>query len=136
MVTWSPNEARRRQTTIEAACRVAMRMFKTDRGSAAALQFLVDVAARHCALSAAIVGKGDIGIEPLFVCSGEPGGVEAYWSIPIRTGQGPALGELRVRAPARQDLDVASMNALEAVARTAAKIMAQAEGLRPGDQSP
>lgn len=144
MVTLSPSEARSRQATIEAACRVAMRMVRTGRGSAAALQFLLDVAARHVGLPMAIIGT-ESG-EPLVICNDKsvkgrwpvprgPGRIAGIWSVSLRRPRGTTLGELLVRPSVEDELDGASSKALETVARTAAEIMAQERPRHPEGQS-
>lgn len=123
---------------IEAACRVALRMLGHGRGDAAALQFLINVAARHFGLPVAIVGKREI---PSMVSHdhvlpeqparhGEPDWTADYWSTPIRTCQKIVLGELRVRVPERDQPDDISSKALEMVARTAAEIMTRSASLQ------
>lgn len=141
MVTSPASHVHGRQATIEAACRVAMRMVGSGRGHQAALQFLLDVAARHLAAAAAIAGEGkmpslasnDSALGPR---SSEPSpgdGLEKSWSVPIRNGQGTTLGELRLRALDSDKLDAAGLKALETIARAAAEIVTRSDPSRPGD---
>lgn len=138
MVTSPANHAQGRQAMIDAACRVAMRMLSSGRGHLAALQFMVDVAARQFTTAAEIVGMGNM---PSLACNenivGDPPPMPSEvdrsagsWSVPILTRQGTMLGELRLRAPESEKLDEAGAKALETIAHTAAEIITRSDGLR------
>lgn len=140
MVTLPSNLVPGRQTKIEAACRVALRMLAGGRGSTAALQFLLDVAARLYDLPAAIVGQGGmpsltsnehvLGERWLTFAGKLP--PEDYWSTPIRTSRGVSWGELRVRTSGSEGVDTAGAIALQTIAHAAAEIMARSDDSQSG----
>ena len=116
MVSASQGRVQRRQATLEAACRVALRMVKTDRGRDAALQFLVDVAGRQFDGSATII------LNPVNGNAPSPDGPEDGWSIPIRSDKGLEIGELRLR-PSSGSVEDATRRALETVADGVATVI-------------
>ncbi len=124
MVSVAQDEAQHRKASIEAACRIALRMAGSGRGSEASLVFLLGVTARELNRVATIVGEGE---EREAHCGSDAVPPAPYWATPIRARSGKLLGELRVVAAASGGLDDADLKALTTVARTAARIMARTD---------
>lgn len=127
-----------RQATVEAACRVALRMLSTGRGEEAALQFLANVAGRlfdsHIGITlspgaesaAAGVSDRQDGQTPAI-----PEAPGALCSFPIRSAAGAEIGELRVYPRASGGLDDVSKKSLETIAQGIERIVARAERATP-----
>lgn len=125
MVSVAQDGAESRKASIEAACRIALRMAQRGRGSEASLAFLLSVAARELRGVAAIVDEGEAdGAD----CRADPVSLARSWTLPIRARSGKLLGNLRLTGAASGELADDDVHALITVVRTAARIMARTNG--------
>ena len=142
MVSAFQDRVSSRQATVEAACRVAMRMLATGRGQEAALQFLANVAGRLFSsnISITLWGGGESAAaedgrrqDEKAPATPQPPG--ACRSFLIRSETGGEVGELHVHPSAPGCLDEDSIKSLETVAGSVGRIIARAKRTAPDDHS-
>ena len=109
----------RRKANIDAACRIALRLATTGRGSDAGLAFLERVTARELGHPTTIVRTSAHRV-------GARHAPAASWSTPIVMRSGALVGEVRVAATRSRDLTAADVEALATVAEAAARILVEA----------
>ena len=126
MVRVVQDGAKSRKASIEAACRIALRMVQSGRGSEASLAFLLSVAARELRGVATIIDEGDADEAE---CRADSVSSARSWKLPIRARSGKLLGNLRLTGAASGELADEDPQALITVVQTAARIMAARERL-------